>query len=239
MSLKELLNTAAAAGLAVALAAPAPALAQAAASARATTQGAAAKATGKPTADAPAATQAQGTAWAVKQAAQPGAGGAEAAAPAAAVPKVAPHGDIVETLRASGQFTTFLKAAELTNLTSVLKGNQNLTVFAPTDAAFAALPPGELDRLMKDPAQLQKLVTHHIINARVDSSKIRGAKGPVPSVAGDKIELDGAGDALKADDATIVQPDVMASNGVVQVVDKVLSPGAGPSATAAGAPPKS
>jgi uncharacterized surface protein with fasciclin (FAS1) repeats len=81
---------------------------------------------------------------------------------------------------------------------------------------------------------LQKLLTHHIINARVDSSKIKGAKGPVPSVAGNPIVLDGSTEVLKADNADIVQADVAASNGLIQVVDQVLAPGS-VSATAAAA----
>jgi len=225
MSYKHLLNATAA--LVAVVAVPAAAFAQAAAGPQ--TQRSAAQATGRATTDAPAASQPQGTAWAVKQATTPGA--APAAGPAMA--RVTPHGDIVETLRTSGQFTTFLKAADATNLTPVLKGNQNLTVFAPTDAAFAAMPPGELQKLMANPDALQKVVTHHIINARVDSSKIKGAKGPVPSVAGNPIELDGTGEVLKADNADIVQSDVIASNGVLQVVDQVLTPGGMASAAAA------
>jgi uncharacterized surface protein with fasciclin (FAS1) repeats len=204
------------------LAQPLGAWAQSTPAERAKTQAAAAKATGKAASDSPSATRSQGAAWAVKEAAQ----GASANAPSAPAPavRVAPHGDIVESLRASGQFTTFLKAAEAANLTGVLKANQNLTVFAPTDAAFAALPPGELEQLMGDRPQLQRLLTHHMVNARVASSAFRSAKGPAPSVAGDSIELDGTGSVLKADDAEIVQADVAATNGLIQVVDRVLTP---------------
>jgi uncharacterized surface protein with fasciclin (FAS1) repeats len=164
------------------------------------------------------------------QTAAPPTPGATAAAPAAA------KGDIVETARSAGQFSTFLKAVEATNLTSVLKTNGNLTVFAPTDAAFAALPAGELDKLMlpENRASLQKLLTYHIVNARVDSTKIRGAKGPVPTVAGPSVELDGSGEKLMVNDADITRPDMIASNGVIHVVDKVLTPGA-VSASASGA----
>lgn len=159
------------------------------------------------------------------------------AAPAAAA-KVVANGDIIQTATLSGQFKTFLKAVDATNLTGLLKTNKNLTVFAPTDAAFAALPPGELDRLMlpENKAQLQKLLTYHIINARVDSTKIKGAKGAVPTVAGASVELDGSSDMLMVNNADIIQPDVMASNGVVHVIDKVLMPTtASASATASGA----
>jgi uncharacterized surface protein with fasciclin (FAS1) repeats len=220
----RLTTLAAAAALTAGLAAPPFAAAQAAKS-KATTQAAAAQATGKATTDGPSTTMTQGTAKAVQQGAPAATVATTVATAGAAMPKVMAHGDLVETAKASGQFTIFLKAADATNLTAVLKNNQNLTVFAPTDAAFAALPPGQLDKLMADKPALQKLLTHHIINARVDSAKIKGAKGPVPSVAGDPIELDGSGEILKADNADIVQADVMATNGILQVVDKVLMPG--------------
>ena len=148
--------------------------------------------------------------------------------PAATTPTPAPgltaRGDIVETLKANGQFKTLVKALEATNMTGVLKTNSNLTVFAPTDAAFAALPAGELDRLMKDPAALQKLLTYHVVNATVDSSKIKGSKGGVGTVAGSELIVDGSGETLMANTATIVQADVRPTNGVIHVVDKVLLP---------------
>lgn len=148
-----------------------------------------------------------------------------AQAPAAAAPVVA-KGDLIQTAQASGQFSTFLKAVSSVNLTSVLKTNQNLTLFAPTDAAFAALPAGELDKLMApdNGPLLQKVLTYHLINAKVDSSKIKGAKGEVKSVEGSALMLDGSGATPMVDGANIVQADVMASNGVLHVVDKVLLP---------------
>jgi uncharacterized surface protein with fasciclin (FAS1) repeats len=228
MSLKHLLNAGAAAGFVVGLSTPG--LAHARAEAAPAGPPREASAGGTLIADAAPSPQAEGAAWAVREAAPM----AQAPAAQASAPRVVPHGDIVETLRASGQFATFLRAADAANLTAVLETRQNLTVFAPTDAAFAALPPGELERLMADREQLQKLLAHHIVNARVESVKIRGAKGPVPSTAGDAITLDGAGQALKADQGAIVQADVMASNGVIQVVDHVLSSGAA-NASAAGA----
>ena len=147
------------------------------------------------------------------------------AAPAAQAPVVA-NGDLIDTAQASGQFTTFLKAVSAVNLTSVLKTNQNLTLFAPTDAAFAALPAGTLDTLLlpENGPMLQKVLTYHLINAKVDSSKIKGAKGEVKSVEGSPLLLDGSGETPMVDGATITQADVMASNGVLHVVDKVLLP---------------
>jgi uncharacterized surface protein with fasciclin (FAS1) repeats len=160
-----------------------------------------------------------------------------AQAPAAASPVVA-KGDLIETAQASGQFNTFLKAVSAVNLTSVLKTNQNLTLFAPTDAAFAALPAGELDKLMlpENGPLLQKVLTYHLINAKVDSTKIKGAKGEVKSVEGSPLLLDGSGTTPMVDNAAIVQTDVMASNGVLHVVDKVLLPKDVPGLQAAATP---
>lgn len=177
--------------------------------------------------------------------AQTATGAAPAAQAPAAVSPVVAKGDLIETAQSSGQFNTFLKAVSAVNLTSVLKTNQNLTLFAPTDAAFAALPAGELDKLMlpENGPMLQKVLTYHLINAKVDSTKIKGAKGEVKSVEGSPLLLDGSGTTPMVDDAAIVQADVMASNGVLHVVDKVLLPkdvpglqtAAAPSATDAGA----
>lgn len=139
--------------------------------------------------------------------------------------QVVAAGDIVATAKASGQFTTFLKAAEATNLTSLLRDNKNLTVFAPTDAAFAALPAGELAKLMlpENKAQLQKVLIYHVINAKVPASEFKGATRKAATVAGPSVELAG-GATLKVNDAEIVQADVMATNGILHVVDKVLMP---------------
>jgi uncharacterized surface protein with fasciclin (FAS1) repeats len=157
------------------------------------------------------------------------------AAPAAAVSLKA-NGDIMTTLRTSGQFNTFVKALDATNLGGLLQKQPNITVFAPTDAAFASsFQPGQLDQMMSNEAgkqQLQKLLIYHLINARIDSTKIKGARGPVPSGAGDKIVLDGTGEGgqLKAENANIVQADVSCSNGLIQVVDQVMKPGSVPEA---------
>ena len=204
--------------------------------ATATTEKAAQAATGKPTSDAPGKTAIQGTASAVSGAAV----NAQATTPGAVSLK--PNGDIMTTLRTSGQFNTFVKALDATNLSSLLQKQPNITVFAPTDAAFAAsFPAGQLDQMMANEAgkqQLQKLLIYHLINARIDSTKIKGARGPVPSGGGEKIVLDGSaeGGPLKAENATIVQSDVACSNGLIQVVDQVLKPGSVPEANPEPAP---
>lgn len=191
------------------------------------TEAAAAAQTGKATTDAPAGTAVQGTAKAVSQAGV-NAQATTPAAPAASGAKLVASGDMASTLRQSPDFTTFVKALDATNLASLIQTRPNMTVFAPTNAAFAALPPGKLDALMADKAGLQKLLLHHIINAPVPGSKIKGSRGPIPSGAGDQIVIDGSGEPLKADNANIVQPDVVASNGTIHVVDQVLIAGSVP-----------
>ncbi len=148
-----------------------------------------------------------------------------ATASASSATKVVASGDIIQTAQASGQFTTFLKAAEATNLTNLLKTQKNITVFAPTDAAFAALPAGELDKLMlpENKAELQKLLIYHVVNAPVKSADFKGSTRKAATVAGPSVDLNG-GDTLMVNNANIVQADISASNGVIHVVDKVLMP---------------
>jgi uncharacterized surface protein with fasciclin (FAS1) repeats len=162
---------------------------------------------------------------ALAQTPAPTAPAAAPAAPATPGAKLVPNGNLITTLRSSGQFNTFVKALDATNLASLLQSSPGLTVFAPTDAAF---PQSKLDQMLADKAALQKTLLHYIINARVDSTKIKGARGPVPSGAGDQIVLDGTGDVLKADNANIVQADVMTSNGVIHVIDQLMIPGSVP-----------
>jgi uncharacterized surface protein with fasciclin (FAS1) repeats len=151
----------------------------------------------------------------------------DAAAPAApaASPSVtiAPHGDIADTLKASGQFTILVKALDATGLTPVLKSAGPLTIMAPTDAAFQALPPAQLDSLMKpdNAAQLQGILTYHVINAAVPPAKVTGSKGPIRTVAGSEVQFDGTGGAIKINDANVLG-EVGVSNGTIYAVDKVL-----------------
>jgi len=160
-----------------------------------------------------------------------------------ASPHVVPNGNMISTLQGSGHFTILLKALDATNLTATLKTTPDLTLFAPTDEAFQALPAGQLAELLmpKYAPLLQKVLIYHLVHLNLDSSKIKGAKGPVESVETGKLVLDGSGPVLKVNDADIIQPDVRATNGVIQVVDKVLIPSdvTLPTASAAATPPAS
>ena len=144
-----------------------------------------------------------------------------------ASPEMTPYGDLVSTLQASGHFKILVKALDVTNLSATLKTTPQLTLFAPTDEAFKALPPGELAALM-EPQNLpilQKVLIYHLVHLNLDSSKIKGAKGPVATVENSPIVLDGSGAVMKVNNADIIQPDVTVAGGnIIQVVDKVLIP---------------
>ncbi len=158
------------------------------------------------------------------------------------IPKVAGGANIYDTLKASGQFTILLKAVDQSGLAPVLQ-RYPVTLFAPTDAAFNALPPDMLSKLMQandtSANQLQQILKYHLINAQVDASKIRGAKGPVNTVENTPVQLDGSNpDDLLVNNADIIQADVRTTNGgIVNVVDKVLIPTDSPFASAVSSPP--
>lgn len=157
------------------------------------------------------------------------------AAPAAsAMAMPAAAGDLVQTAQAAGKFSILLKAADATNLTPVLKGAGPLTIFAPTDEAFAALPAGELDRLMlpANRPELQKLLLAHIVNTSVPASTVAGKKGEVQNGAGAKLMVDGSGPSVMVNNATVIQADIKARNGIIHVVDKVIMPGSAATASA-------
>jgi len=111
-------------------------------------------------------------------------------------------------------------------MSDVLAKTPGLTLFAPTDSAFRALPPTELSALMdpKNVATLQQVLTYHLVNLDLPTAKFKGAKGPVQSVEKGNLVLDGSGAVPRVNDANIIQPDVRAGNGMIQVVDKVLIP---------------
>ena len=136
-----------------------------------------------------------------------------------------PGANIVAELQASGEFTTLLKALAASNLTGLISTHANLTLFAPTDAAFAALPPGQLDMLMKSPAQLQAILTYHLVATTIRESEVKGhAAGQVMTAARKNVTIDGSGPVIKVNDASVLQSAVPASNGEIYPIDKVLTP---------------
>jgi uncharacterized surface protein with fasciclin (FAS1) repeats len=134
--------------------------------------------------------------------------------------------DIVETAIAAGSFTTLAKALTAAGLVETLKGAGPFTVFAPTDEAFAKLPPGALDKLLADRAQLRRVLLYHVVPGRVPAAevvKLTSAK----TAAGPSARVMVHGGTAMIDDANVVQTDVAASNGIIHVIDAVILPPAG------------
>lgn len=133
-----------------------------------------------------------------------------------------PTADIVDTAVAAGSFKTLATALQAAGLIDTLKGAGPFTVFAPTDEAFAKLPAGTLDALLKDKVKLGKILTYHVVAGKVmaaDVVKLTEAK----TVEGGLLKITTAG-GVKVNDANVVKTDVAASNGVIHVIDTVLIP---------------
>jgi len=132
--------------------------------------------------------------------------------------------DIVETATEAGSFKTLLTAVKAAGLVETLQGKGPFTVFAPTDAAFAALPAGTLDGLLKDPVALKKILLYHVVSGSVTADQVVGLT-TATSVGGSPIAIAVKDGAVYLNGNTkVVTPDVMASNGVIHVIDKVLLP---------------
>jgi len=133
--------------------------------------------------------------------------------------------DIVDTAVNAGSFNTLVAAVKAADLVHTLKGEGPFTVFAPTDEAFAALPEGTVENLLKpeNKDQLIAVLTYHVVPGKVMSGDISGTSTMAASVQGQKLDIN-ATDGVKINDATVVSADVAASNGVIHVIDKVLLP---------------
>lgn len=133
--------------------------------------------------------------------------------------------DIVATAEGAGSFKTLLKALEAADLVTTLHGEGPFTVFAPTDDAFKKLPPGTVESLLKpeNKERLKAVLTYHVVPGKVvaaEAVKLTSAK----TVNGKDLKLSASGSELKVGSATVIKADVMASNGVIHVVDAVILP---------------
>ena len=133
--------------------------------------------------------------------------------------------DIVDTAAANGQFTTLVAAIQAAGLVDTLKSEGPFTVFAPTDAAFAALPEGTVENLLKpeNKDQLIAVLTYHVVPGKVMSADIAGKSLQVASVQGSELSVN-ATDGVKVDNATVVMADIETTNGVIHVIDAVVLP---------------
>lgn len=132
--------------------------------------------------------------------------------------------DIVDTAAAAGDFTTLLAAAEAAGLVETLKGEGPFTVFAPTDAAFAALPEGTVDELLQPENQetLASILTYHVIPGKVMSTDLTNGM-EAETVNGDTVMID-LSNGVMVDGANVTTADIEATNGVIHVIDAVIMP---------------
>eukprot|EP00998_Keelungia_sp_KM082_P013228 NODE_969_length_1529_cov_1.101284_g958_i0.p1 GENE.NODE_969_length_1529_cov_1.101284_g958_i0~~NODE_969_length_1529_cov_1.101284_g958_i0.p1 ORF type:complete len:163 (+),score=30.89 NODE_969_length_1529_cov_1.101284_g958_i0:105-593(+) len=133
--------------------------------------------------------------------------------------------DIVDTAVSAGSFKTLVAAVQAAGLVDTLKSDGPFTVFAPTDDAFAKLPAGTVEDLLK-PENKDKLVailTYHVVPGKVMSRDIAGKEMAVASVQGDTIDVN-ATSGVMVDDASVVTADIEADNGVIHVIDSVIMP---------------
>ncbi|WP_405000946.1 fasciclin domain-containing protein [Halomonas sp.] len=133
--------------------------------------------------------------------------------------------DIVDTAAGAGQFETLVAAVEAAGLVETLKGEGPFTVFAPTDAAFGALPDGTVASLLEpeNQEQLQAILTYHVVPGKVMAEDAMPADSAT-TVQGQDITITTMDGSVMIDDATVVQADIEASNGVIHVIDSVLMP---------------
>jgi uncharacterized surface protein with fasciclin (FAS1) repeats len=130
--------------------------------------------------------------------------------------------DIIDTAVNAGSFGTLVAAIKAANLVDTLKGAGPFTVFAPTDEAFAKLPKGTVDALLKDVPKLKKILTYHVVSGKVMAADVVKLKSAT-TVEGTDVKID-ASNGVKVNDATVATPDVAADNGVIHVIDTVLIP---------------
>jgi len=131
--------------------------------------------------------------------------------------------DIVDTAVAAGQFKTLAAALQAAGLVDTLKGAGPFTVFAPTDEAFAKLPAGTVDALLKDIPKLKGILTYHVVAGKVmavDVVKMESAK----TVNGQSVKIMVKGGKVMVDNASVVKTDIVCSNGVIHVIDAVILP---------------
>ena len=137
----------------------------------------------------------------------------------------APKKDIVDTAVAAGSFNTLAAALKAADLVHTLKGKGPFTVFAPTDAAFAKLPAGTLDDLLKpeNKAKLVSILTYHVVPGAVSSSQVAKMTS-AKTVEGQSVKVSTKDGKVMIDNANVVTADIIASNGIIHVIDSVILP---------------
>lgn len=135
---------------------------------------------------------------------------------------------IVDVAVANGSFTTLVAALKAANLVTALQGDGPFTVFAPNDAAFAKLPAGTVEALLKDPAKLAAILTYHVVPGKITAADVmKMGKGNPATLNGKMLNVKVDGGTVHVGAGTVIAADVMASNGVIHVIDTVLLPPTG------------
>jgi uncharacterized surface protein with fasciclin (FAS1) repeats len=142
--------------------------------------------------------------------------------PAEPAPPPAPTKDILTTATDAGNFTTLLAAIDKAGLKEAWTGPGPFTVFAPTDEAFAKIPKAELDKLLKDKKKLTAVLNYHVVAGSVKAADVAGMP-TAKTLNGADIKID-ATSGVKINDATVISPDIMTTNGIIHVIDTVLMP---------------
>ena len=145
------------------------------------------------------------------------------AAAAGPTASLAPNHNIVYTAVAAGSFLTLAKLLASADLITTMTGPGPFTVFAPTDAAFAAVPAATLNALLADKTKLTKVLTYHVMAGTVMAADLKPGDSKTLEGAALKVTTDATGKTM-INDANIAAPDVVASNGVIHVIDRVLLP---------------
>jgi uncharacterized surface protein with fasciclin (FAS1) repeats len=133
------------------------------------------------------------------------------------------HKDIVDTAVAAGSFTTLAKALQAAGLVDTLKGAGPYTVFAPTDEAFAKLPAGTVESLLQNPEKLRAVLLYHVVPGKVTASQVVKLKS-AKTAQGSSVKIKAGQSGVMVDGANVVKTDVLASNGVIHVIDSVILP---------------
>jgi len=133
--------------------------------------------------------------------------------------------DIVDTAVAAGSFGTLVAAIKAADLVGALKGSGPFTVFAPTDAAFARLPAGTLDNLLKpeNKDKLKAILLYHVVSGKIMAADIKGEAMPT-TLEGGKLDIKAGASGVTVNGAKVTGADIVASNGVIHVIDAVLLP---------------
>ncbi|MDD1748340.1 MAG: fasciclin domain-containing protein [Methanothrix sp.] len=133
--------------------------------------------------------------------------------------------DIVDTAIAAGSFTILIEAIQEAGLEETLKGTGPFTVFAPTDEAFAKIPEADLNALLSNKTQLASILTDHVLSEKIMSSDLSDGMS-LETVSGQSVAISVGDDGVMVDNAKVVSPDILASNGVIHAIDTVIMPSA-------------